>query len=157
MGIDYNAYLGPYVEVTTEIVRRDVDHCKKPDICPNSKQMFCPECGLEVSKRHTSEEREIVEFDTSDLNDNLFNNAGMSYPPIYERNGRKFRNYCFMPNKKGYGRMLDNEEEQVVELNTLNLQSEVSGFVMEFQPQIKILEKAYGYCKLKWGLIRWCS
>ncbi len=54
MGVSRYTYLGPYIEVIYKKKEKQSDYCRSQSDCPNSKDPYCPKCGLDQSKRfHT--------------------------------------------------------------------------------------------------------
>lgn len=152
MGVDYNAYLGPYlkVPVTPQYVR--ADRCGH-DVEASVK--FCPTCGLAQAKRFVQSRRysdvEIVFEQLEEAGD--LTQAGRDYGPEHFA--------CLVPNRtKLFGRTLHFETRTDFNLQRVSpamVQTEMCDFVDEFDAQLGTVMKLEPDAHIEWGMILWAS
>lgn len=163
MGIDVSKYLGPYVKVTTEVVKKEFDNCGDPKDCPSPKVGYCSQCGINTADRFKTRQVDDVEFDYyEELDEALCSTSWMCPPDIYEKNGKKYRDYIFLPNKKRPGEPdrdfseVGKYSDVVIDLESIDVNGEKSWMLSAYHEEIAKLKKAYGNVFIGWGFVQWC-
>ena len=105
MRIDYNAYIGPYLKVKTEIKTQFYDPCENQGHNFLPSMEFCPQCGTSKKNRIREYTGTIAppdweeKFSKGLIYDYLHSTSVMGYPPTQEENGKKYRTYIYLPNR----------------------------------------------------------
>ena len=169
MGIDYNAYLGPYLRVKVEVKKVKVDCCEKHDVPPDAA--FCPKCGTSKKDRITTQEQEVPEHwaweykkkgKSVELNDYLSSTSHMTNPPIQKDGDKRYRVYLYIPNRywdelnvpRLGSRSGDYEDE--IELENLDMGKAKKDFAKLFKEEIDYI-KQWHEVEVKFGYISYCS
>src|SRR5688572_11108568 len=106
MGIDYNAYLGPYLRVKVEVKQQKVDRCATHNFPADAA--FCPKCGTAKKDRMSTEEVEQPPHWAEDykkkgkraeLNDYICSTSHMSAPEIVKDGDKRVRIYLYTANR----------------------------------------------------------
>lgn len=152
MSVDYNVFLGPYLEVMHVPTRKTEDLCGH-EVDEGVK--FCPECGTAQASRF----REYLSssatmewfYEHEDDSESLrVVNAGEKGKEFYITNLLRpdSREMSFDPK----------HEETVQDLSEVNIAAERAGFKREFGSVILKMEELSRHpVKLKWGLLIWAD
>lgn len=164
MGVDHNAYIGPYLRVTETVKKIKVDHCEKHD---RGDAAYCPKCGKSKKDRYETQEGNEAP-DNWEVNykkngkkvefmDYLTNTSFMSNPDTVK--GK--RTYLYLPN-----RLYDELEipsleggkysEEEVDLEELDIKGMKAKFEELFADEIAYLRKWF-VVEVKFGYISYCS
>lgn len=164
MGVDHNAYIGPYVRVTETVQKKKGDKCEKHD---RGDAAYCPKCGASKKDRY---------YDYED------NGAPDGWESDYKKNGKKveFWDYlsttCCMSSPevvKGkrtclyvanrYHKELNIPDidggkysEEEVPFDAMNVQATIDKFKLLFADELAYLEKWFEV-EVKFGYVSWCS
>jgi hypothetical protein len=160
MGVDHNAYIGPYLRVTETVEKKEVDLCAEHN---RKDAPYCPECGR-------SKKDQIYTYDDNDAPNNwrvnyikngkkcefydyLTSTSVMSNPHIVK--GK--RTYIYLPNCY-YEELeipdIDSKEE--VPFDDLDVQGITKKFCKLFKDEINYLEQWFEV-EAKFGYVSWCS
>jgi hypothetical protein len=154
MGIDYNCYLGPYIQCKKEKVTeyRNIMSCTNP-VCGKygqyCGQKFCGNCGSEVSKVDVPDE--VEKIDTWEVSQEIDEDL----LPIHSDSWKGYD--IWILNKKWIRKLHydPKHEEAITEVN--DTATELQQFKKDFAKQIEVIEKVYGAVEFKWGMILWMS
>lgn len=126
MSIDYSCYIGPFVEVETEVIG-----------------------GIDkIPFSHYADA----------FGDAIVPNIGYGPPEPFEREGKTFRKYAFIPNSKPLGLHIDQYDCGVWEFkDDVNRQIDCAAFQFNYGTEIDMLRKAYGNIQIKWGMVKYAS
>jgi len=164
MGVDHNAYIGPYLRVTETVKKVQIDHCKNHD---RGDATYCPECGLSKQQRRETQECSDAPDDweteykkngkEADFNDYLCSTSFMSSPDIIK--GK--RTYLYTPNR--YYEELnipdidgDKYSEEEVPFDEIDVPGTIKKFKKLFKDEIAYLEQWFEV-EVKFGYISYCS
>jgi len=160
MGVSYNVYIGPYIEVSgnKEEIIVEVDRlCVKHPGIKQEKNKFCSECGSEI----VSVDREIrktytpSEYFHGNADDNFFDKI---WSPERMDN-------IFISNRRFPVSVLidsyDGDFSSVYDLSDSNhlMSTQKSWFFQEHQEELNLLTKMFGEenVNVKWGLVTYYS
>ena len=160
MGVDHNAYIGPYLRVTMMVEKRKIDHCEKHN---RGDSAYCPKCGLSKKDRFEVQEGTNAPDDweesykKGDFNDFLTSTSFMSAPDIVK--GKQ--TYIYLPNGC-YGELgipnIDGGKysEEEVPFDELDVPGTIKKFKTLVKDEIKYLEQWFEV-EVKFGYISYCS
>lgn len=158
MGIDYNVYLGPYIEYRVRKIVTMRSLCPRPEACPSPTTPYCQECGLETPVGSCSETCEEPEIETYDLFEDVLSEAISTESedqahitrrliPNVEREGWP-RDFSFNPRRY----------EGAVDLEPSVVSTETAWLAASFAPEIeKLVEAGALDVSVRWGLLYWQS
>lgn len=156
MGIDYNTFVGPYIEVYNPEKDTTVKFptCRNVNCVQHGTELsgiYCSRCGKLIDLA-TRISKERIEFDW--------------YTSLGEKNicgitvENKSDNEYFISNKNDIaGIYMDGRYPSVEEIEIKNIQIQIKNFKKMASVEIKKLEKIFGKdnVKIKWGVLVWCS
>jgi hypothetical protein len=154
MGIDYNCYVGPYIQCKKEkgIRYKSVMTCSNKgckEYGHHNSQKFCGNCGSVIGTIEFPAEVETV--DSCEVQETIDEDL----VPIHSE---QWENHDIWILNKGWIRKLHYDpkyEEALVEVN--DTAKEIFQFEKDFAKQIEIILKAYGTIEIKWGMILWMN
>ncbi len=164
MGVDHNAYIGPYLRVTETVKKIKVDHCEKHN---RGDSAYCPKCGKSKKDRYETQEGNEAPDDWEysykkngkevEMTDYLCSTSYMSAPDIVK--GK--RTYLYTPNRY-YEELgipsIDGGKysEEEVDLEELDIKEMKKKFEELFKDEIAYL-KQWFEVEVKFGYISYCS
>lgn len=148
MSIDLILYIGPYLEIETQIKEITIDKCLNHDPSPGK---FCSTCGVELTNRFQKTTQEIPEIE---YDDEL---CRCPCPPIL--NNKRF--YHFIPNVILYFNRettFDNplHSNQIVNLENINIIKEKEIFKEFYKKQIENFKNLGTNPIVCWGFVKSC-
>lgn len=164
MGVDHNAYIGPYLRVTETVVKKKGDYCEDHN---RGDSPHCPQCGRSKTNRTFDYEengapdnwQEEYKKDGKDVcfYDYLCSTSFMSSPDII---GGK-RTYLYIPNRFYKELEIPRVEggkysEEEVPFDTLDVPGTLKKFESLFKDEIAYL-KQWFEVEAKFGYIAYCS
>lgn len=160
MGVDYNVYVGPYIEYRVQIITTLISPCTQED-CPKSQDPYCPQCGMSAEKQSKMltvkrEEPEIY-FWEEPFNERFYNPR--SHSPLGAEED-EMKTYQALPNIGNWGDNIDPKyEEDIIEMQNLDIQEIVSRFEYEFEKELNILKEMCGIenVEVKYGVLVYMS
>jgi hypothetical protein len=165
VGVDHNAYIGPYLRVTEAVREERTDRCKDHNFPQDAA--FCPKCGTQKANRFFTrvvndapddwEQSFMKGGKTCDFMDYLMSTSCMSPPDT--KNGK--RTYLYTPNCH-YDQLklprIDGGKysEEEVPFDKLDINGITQKFTELFAEEIAYL-KQWFEVEVKFGYISWCS
>jgi hypothetical protein len=160
MGIDHNAYIGPYLRVTGTVEKREVDYCADHN---RGDAAYCPQCGKSKKDRISVKEGNNApgdwqgEYPKGEFYNYLSSTAHYSDPDI--KDGK--RTYIYIPNRYYKEMSIPSIEggkysEEEVDLEALNVAEMKKKFTKLFKDEIAYL-KQWFEVEIKFGYISYCS
>lgn len=161
MGVDYNCYVGPYIQVHNPPVASTEEYHTCPnDLCRNHKrrlsQKFCELCGDEIK---------LVAFPCQAPKD--FDLYGECNEKLYEamteygKSGDLKDEMIILSNVRGTpGFRFDPEESYFAkELTAASSAEQIAEFSRIFAPELDKIIATFGAdnVKVKWGVLAWAS
>lgn len=158
MSIDYNTYVGPYIEVYNP----EKDSTEEYHSCPNKKCTnhtkdisagFCSECGSKI-ERMSRKCKERVDFDTWEEFDDSICEVLCGYKPD------GCENFMYLVSNVGkIGLNLDGRNPSINEIDCGKPLVEIFDFKSIKKKEIDRLKEVFGTdnVKIKWGVLVWCS
>jgi hypothetical protein len=160
MGVDYNCYVGPYIQVHNPPVG-SIDECHT---CPNQKcrnhkhrmsEKFCPDCGQGI-KLQGFPCLAPKDFDLYGECDERLYEAMSEYKPDKMKHEQ-----FFLSNIRGTpGKNFDPKDECCVEdMTNVEIANEVTQFTTTLAPELTKIKAFFGAdnVKVKWGVLSWAS
>lgn len=161
MGVDHNAYIGPYLRVTEVVEKQKIDRCETHD---RGDSPYCPKCGRRIIDRY-----ETIET----------NNAPDNWQEDYVKNGACFydylsstsfisapdvidgkRTYLYLPNRYYKELKIPRIEggmcSEEVPFDELDVPGTIKKFKSLFKDEIKYLEQWFEV-ETKFGYVSYCS
>jgi hypothetical protein len=160
MGVDHNAYIGPYLRVTATIQKIEIDYCAEHD---RGDAAYCPKCGRSEKDRICKSEGDNApdeweeNYKEGGFYDYLSSTSMMSGPDTVK--GKK--TYIYLPNRYYKELGLPDIEggkysEEEVPFDELDVPGTIKKFKKLFKDEIKHL-KQWFEVEVKFGYIAWCS
>lgn len=154
MSVDYNVYVGPYLEYKVAVF---VD---KKLACEHEKteNPYCPKCGKNREQQYkfvkTMKNDPDIDW-CEDFNEDFFKTNFYCDPPV--ENG--YRTYLAIPNKGNFGNHLEFCSEEVRDLENLNTIEEKEKLETFFMETIEKLRKMcqHDNVSIKYGVICYAS
>ena len=165
MGVDHNAYIGPYLRVTETVTEQKQDKCADHDFPADAS--FCPKCGTKKNDRIRTFEASNVpdgweeDYKKGDFHDYLVHTSFMSSPDIEEKDSKRTRTYLYMPNRY-YDELkiprVDGGKysEEEVPFDDLDVPGITIKFLELFADEIEYLRQWFEV-EVKFGYIGYCS
>lgn len=165
MGVDHNAYIGPYITATIEVKSQKSDKCENHNFPKDAD--FCPKCGTPKNNRYYTREVSSVPSDfTEDYikkNDkgqkiNFFDLLFYtSDPEVVIKDGKRTKTYIYLPNR--YYKELnipDVISEGDMPFDNLDIEGGTKKFKNLFADEITYL-KQWFLVEIKFGYVAWYS
>jgi hypothetical protein len=160
MGVSYNVYIGPYIEVSgkKEKITIKVDRlCVKHPGIKQEKNKFCSECGSEIIGVDREERKTLTPAEYFYKNDN-----GEMSDRIWSPEGM---NDVFISNRRVPGSIRINTYDDgfftIHDLSDANhiMSTQKSWFFQEHKEEITLLTKMFGEenISVKWGVVSYYS
>lgn len=160
MGVDHNAYIGPYLRVTETVEKRKIDRCEKHD---RGDSPYCPKCGRRTIDRYETIETNNApddwkeEYSKGCFYDYLTSTSFMSAPDIVD--GK--RTYLYIPNRHYDELDIPSIEggkysEEEVPFDELDVPGTIKKFELLFKDEIAYLRQWFEV-EAKFGYISYCS
>lgn len=153
MGVDYNAYIGPYLRVMVPVQVVETDFCAEHN---RGDVAYCPKCGRSKNFRIGKSEVNqalIRQYKGGDFYDYFYSTSSGSQPPIIE--GK--RTHIYLPNKYwnelGIPRLSSRKE---LPLDEMDIRGMVEKFETLFKDEIIYLKQWFGV-EVKFGYVSYCS
>lgn len=160
MGVDHNAYIGPYVRVTETVEKKQGDYCEDHN---RGDSPHCPQCGRSKADRKYSYEDNGApddweeEYSKGSFYDYLSSTSFMSSPDIIK--GK--RTYIYLPNL--YYKELNipkieggKYSEEEVPFDELDVAGTIKKFKTLFKDELAYLKKWFEV-EVKFGYVSYCS
>jgi len=161
MGVDHNAYIGPYIRATETVKQKQIDYCSEHN---RGDATYCPKCGKSIKDRiykfygGEAPDGWEVDYKKGHFNDYLSSTSIMSRPNIID--GK--RTYIYLPNRYYdelgipdiEGNVMYSESE--VPFGELDVPGTIKKFEKLFKEEIAHL-KQWFEIEVKFGYITWCS
>lgn len=149
MGIDYHAYLGPYLEVHSDRTIEKVDACGH-DVPKDDD--FCGTCGRKQSDRY---EHKVIPSKVDEIYDDI--TARTETLRMV-----KLDEGCVMVPNIAFGLKRETHfdpkyETGIVEMGTGELEGELLIFKRAFKEEIARFREADPEAAVRWGLVMWMS
>lgn len=167
MGVDHNAYIGPYLRVTEVVTKKKIDRCEKHNRPDDA--VYCPKCGEKNRFYETETDDAPDDWSYSykkngkkcEFNDYLYSTSFMSAPEVTVKNGRRVRTYFYLPNRYHDEMGLPDIEggkysEEEVPFDELNIPATLEKFQELFKDEIAYL-KQWFEVEVKFGYVSYCS
>lgn len=161
MGVDHNAYIGPYLRATIEVKKQTIDKCKDHNVPPDAE--FCPKCGTSKNDRIRIYDGENApdywegNYSKGEFNDYFYSTSMISAPDI--ANGK--RTYIYLPNR--YYKELnipriegEKYSEEEVAFDELDIPEIMRKFNELFKDEIEYI-KQWFEVEVKFGYVSYCS
>jgi hypothetical protein len=157
MGVDHNAYIGPYLRVTATMKKKKIDYCLQHE---RGNAEYCPQCGRSKNQRIHEYESDGApddweeKYKKGNFNDYLTSTSVMSGPDTVK--GKK--TYIYLPNRyyeELHIPQIDGDSEEV-SFDTMDIPETISRFKALFKDEIKYL-KQWFEVEVKFGYVSWCS
>jgi hypothetical protein len=160
MGVDHNAYIGPYLRVTATMQKIEIDYCAEHD---RGDAAYCPKCGKSKKDRIYKTEGDNApddwesEYKKGDFHDYLTSTSFMGDPDTID--GKK--TYIYLPNRY-YDELkiprIDGGKysEEEVPFDELDVPGTIKKFKSLFKDEIEHL-KQWFEVEVKFGYISYCS
>jgi hypothetical protein len=160
MGVDHNAYIGPYLRVTETVKKRQIDYCAEHN---RKDSAYCPKCGRSTKDRiYTHEGGDAPDnweedYKKGNFYDYLTSTSIMSGPDTIK--GKK--TYIYLPNR--YYKELNipsieggKYSEEEVPFDEMDVSGTIKKFKSLFKDEIEHL-KQWFEVEVKFGYISYCS
>lgn len=158
MGVDYNAYVGPYIRVHNP----PKDSTEKYYTCVNNKcgnhekdvsSEYCSECGKKIELLEIPC-KERIDFDVyEEFGDRLAESLSEYRPD-------EFEDYqFFVPNTGKIGNHVDCRDTSVKSFDLEKPKMEINHFTSAFKKEIARIKKVFGkdVVVIEWGVLVWQS
>ena len=165
MGVDYNAYIGPYVRATVEVQKKTIDRCEKHNFLAGME--FCPKCGTSKLTREQTYDADLTPpgwvecFPKGEIYNYLYSTSCMSSPDIFQKDGKSYRTYIYLPNR--YRKELNIPElsggrysESEIPFEELDVPNILVKFNELYKEEIAYM-KQWFQIEIKFGYIAYCS
>lgn len=164
MGVDHNAYIGPYLRVTETVEKIKIDRCKDHQ---RGDAPYCPQCGKSAIDRYETietnnapdnwQEEYVKDGKEVSFYDYLCSTSYMSAPDIID--GK--RTYLYTPNRFYDELNIPRIEggkysEEEVPFDELDIPGTLKKFKSLFKDEIEYL-KQWFEVEVKFGYISYCS
>lgn len=158
MGVSYNVYLGPYIQVHNpkQDHKKSVRCCPEP-ACDNNgipiTAKFCSICGSKIIDCKVPVRERLEFYAYEETKDRLYE-LSSEYPP----DGKE--DYIFFTSNVGkIGRHFSAYDTHLEALNETVLTSEVQQFKQKFDKDIERLNEVFGKdaVQILWGVIAYAS
>jgi hypothetical protein len=159
MSVNYNVYIGPYIQAYNpakpgfhEYYGCPSETCNKDK--KKSADKFCPKCGTAITLLKVPKKAKVT-FHVYDECDDRLNDLHVERRPLDKADYE-----IFTPNVGKFGHQFtDRDDAQIIEFNETIMLAEVNRFKIEFSNEILKLEKAFGEkdVKVMWGVITYYS
>lgn len=157
MGINYNTFVGPYIEVYNPMK----DTVEEYHTCPNKKcknhgayigDGYCSKCGRSI-ERQTRPSKNKIEFDCYE---ELESNSLYEVLTEYKPDGKIDCQY-FIDGSIGIS--MDGYHSNVSEISSESIVEQLDKINKKLKNDICKLQKVFGKdnVKIKWGVLTWCS
>ena len=168
MGVDHNAYIGPYLRVTEVVTKQQYDRCadcNRPD-----DVAYCPKCGRSKKDRIYAFEGGAApddweqDYEKDGKKSKGYSGGGlhlssidiMSPPNIEEKDGRRIRTYLYLPNGDFGADLPSIEGEEEVPFDELDVSGITKKFTEFYKDEMKYIEQWFEV-EVKFGYLGWCS
>lgn len=160
MGVDYNVYVGPFLEVHNP-PRQDKEErncCSNPHCSKHKRETgdkFCSECGREIGTVSVAVEKPLW-FNSYEETDERIAPACHHYGGF---SGDKKDYNFFIPNLLGYGRHFDAESMELLEITPETITDQTQRFTNDFAADFRKMADFFGSdsMKIKWGVMLYAS
>lgn len=159
MGVDYNAYIGPYIRATHTVSEKRIDRCVGHDVPPDA--VFCPQCGTRKANRFatviesSAPKRWEEKYSKGEFCNFLHTTSCMSSPEIV--NGRQ--TYLYLPNRH-HNELgipeIDCRKEQEISFEEYDIGATIERFKELFKDEIAYMSQWF-LVEVKFGYISYCS
>jgi hypothetical protein len=160
MGVDHNAYIGPYLRVTQTVTKGQGDYCKDHN---RGDAAFCPQCGKSKKDRYYTFEDNGApnnwqeEYEKGSFYDYLTSTSFMGSPDLVD--GK--RTHLYLPNR--YYKELNipsidggKYSKEEVPFDEIDVPGTLKTFKKLFKDEIAYLEKWFEV-EVKFGYVSYCS
>lgn len=158
MGVDYNTYLGPYIQVYSPSKDTTVKKQRCPNTaCSNHKRdvnaPFCSKCGEKIRHIDVTIKAEI-DFDIYNEFDERLFEAGANYGQIVKDH------HIYVSNVRGGpGERCNAENSGIIPIDPVRVGTDLFRMKEQFAKEIARLQEVFGKdaVKVEWGLIQYAS
>lgn len=158
MGIDYKAYVGPYIKVYNPLKNSVGKYhtCVNPKCSNHKKEVsseYCEKCGKKIGLLER-DCQERIDFEYWDEFDGIIAEAIPEFKPDEIENYR-----FFIPNTGKIGLHLDAKYVSVNPIDCGKPIMDVNNFQLSFKKQIARIKKVFGKdaVTIEWGVLVWQS
>ena len=164
MGVDYSAYVGPYVEATNSEAMLTIekqcctnDSCSKYKITDRMKpdDKFCSTCGSVIGPMSVSKKgQQVCEWEDVRCrweDEDRMTTAG-------SEGDLRPNTVIYIANQEGYGYYLDVKYNcKLIDMGEIDTVKEIRRFEGNYADEIAVIRDAYGEenVKIKYGAMNW--
>lgn len=161
MSVDYNTFVGPYIEVYNP--KKDFVYeyysCPKKGCKNHNKEIsskFCPECGKKIELTSRLSEKKIEFNMYEELDEDKLTEIMVEYP---KENSQKDFLYFISNCRNLPGRTFDCNYTEIYEIAPDVPGMEINNFQLNCKEELAKLRKIFedANVKVKWGVLIWCS
>lgn len=162
MGVDYNSYLGPYIEAKNsekEVARQrrsctNVKCAMRSDNIYDKAVKFCSRCASPIG------DVTYMAFESTVNTGEIYESTklapiGTNYEPLIKNTD------LLIGNLKESGREfgMNARDERIVAVDAVLIAEELANFIKQYENDIAWVQNAYGKdnVTIKWGLIQYAS
>ena len=156
MGIDYNVYVGPFIECIPTKVMRTEEHPGCPKCNRETHGKFCSKCGTPIGILTKQVEDYLVDYGDCEQ---AFLDAGLEEDDLYTIDHDK-PSVILVANSKGFGHSIDPKYEFGLLIDEeIDAVAEKTKLSEMYAKHIEILKSLYGEdnVSVRWGIISYTS